>query len=179
MRRFVPGVLAGLAAAMLLAAPADAAPSNVTVRVEGDAATLLPRTQVMTDTQPVLVDGANACPGTSAGGALYKAVAGDLAGTWGSVGFELKTVKGETHDSATSSTYWSFWLNYTYASLGMCAQELQAGDDVLFVPDCFGAGCTRREPLRSPRARHRRAGATSRSSDRHLPWRPAGARPSR
>jgi hypothetical protein len=148
MKRFVPGALAGLAAAIVLAAPAAAAPGNVGVRVEGDGTTLLPRTQVTTDTQPVLVQGANSCPGTSAGGALYKAVAGDLAGTWGSVGFELKTVKGETHDSASSSSYWSFWLNYSYASLGMCAQELQAGDDVLFVPDCFGAGCTPASPLR-------------------------------
>ena len=82
---------------MLLAAPAVAAPSNVTVRVEGDAATLLPRTQVRTDTQPVLVDGANSCSGTSAGGALYKAVAGDVGGTFvQGVGFQFLTIKGET-----------------------------------------------------------------------------------
>jgi hypothetical protein len=148
MKRFVPGALAGFAAAIVLAAPAAATPSNVTVRVEGEAATLQPRTPVTTDSQPVLVEGARSCPGTSAGGALYKAVGGDLSGTWLSFGFDLKTIKGETHDSSTSSTYWSFWLNYSYASLGMCAQELQEGDDVLFVPDCFGAGCNPASPLR-------------------------------
>ena len=43
MKRLVPGALAGLAAAALLAAPALAGPT-VTVRVEGDGATLLERT---------------------------------------------------------------------------------------------------------------------------------------
>ena len=139
MKRFVPGALAGVAAAMLLASPALAAPANVKVRVEGDAATLLPRTQVATDTQPVLVEGANSCPGTSAGGALYKAVGGDLGGTWGSFGFELKRIKAETHDAATS-TYWAFWINYEYASMGVCGQPVQEGDDLLFMPECYAAG---------------------------------------
>jgi hypothetical protein len=151
MRRFVPGALAGLAVAMLLAAPAAAAPSNVTVRVEGEAATLLPRTQVATDTQPVLVDGANSCPGTSAGGALYKAVAGEVGGTWGGLGFQLKTIRGETHDEVTDpSLYWSFWVNYEFQNQGLCATELQEGDDVLLLVDCFSATgqCASRTPLR-------------------------------
>ena len=47
MRKIVPGALAGLVVAAALAAPAYAA--TVSVRVEGDAQTLLPRTVVTTD----------------------------------------------------------------------------------------------------------------------------------
>ena len=46
MRKIVPGALAGLVVAAVLAAPAYAA--TVSVRVEGDAQTLLPRTVVTT-----------------------------------------------------------------------------------------------------------------------------------
>src|SRR5918994_4924112 len=54
------GVLAGLVAAIALAAPALGAPANVTVRVEGESATVLPRSAVTTDTAPVLVQGDDA-----------------------------------------------------------------------------------------------------------------------
>ena len=151
MKRSVPGALAGIVVALALAAPALAAPSNVTVRVEGDGATLQPRTAVTTDTQPVLVEGANACSGTSAGGALYKAVGGAVGGTWGGFGFQLLTIKGETHDDVTDpSLYWSFWVNYEFQNQGLCATELQEGDDVLMLVDCFSATaqCAARTPLR-------------------------------
>jgi hypothetical protein len=151
MKKVVPGALAGLIAAALLAAPALAAPANVTVRVEGQHQTLLPRTAVATDTRPVLVEGANACPGTSAGGALYKAVGGAVGGTWGGFGYQVKTVKGETHaDVADPSYYWSFWVNYEFQNQGMCATELQEGDDVIVLVDCFTStnACEPAQPLR-------------------------------
>jgi len=78
MKKISPGALAALLATALLAAPASAA--DVTVRVEGEAQTLVPRTAVATDATPVLVEGSNACAGTSAGGALHKSVAGELGG---------------------------------------------------------------------------------------------------
>lgn len=153
MKKFVPGALAGLVTAALLAAPALAAPANVTVRVEGQDATVVPRTAVTTTTQPVLSDGVNSCPGTTAGGALHTAVAGDLGGTWGGFGFELKRVKSETQTSAPGADparYWSFWVNYEYQNQGFCAAELQAGDDVLVFADCFSmtAKCSSLTPLR-------------------------------
>jgi hypothetical protein len=104
MKKIVPGGIAGLLAAAVLAAPAPAAPANVTVRVEGESQTLLPRTAVATTTDPVLGDGTNSCPGTSAGGALYRAVGGDLGGTWlPGLGFQVKTIKGETQDAPAGS----------------------------------------------------------------------------
>jgi len=154
MKKISPGALAALIASAVLAAPAAAgSPANVTVRVEGATQTLLPRSAVTTDTAPVLVEGANACPGTSAGGALYKAVAGDLGGSWGAFGFLLKTIKGETHDDpfpADPAQYWSFWVNYRFQDQGICATELQEGDDVLLFVDCFSQtnACASQVPLR-------------------------------
>jgi len=153
MKSITAGALAGLAVAVALAAPALAAPANVTVRVEGEGQTLLPRTAVATDANPVLADGANACPGTSAGGALFKSVSGELAGTWGGFGYQLLTIKGETHDDpfpADPALYWSFWVNYEFQNAGLCGTEVQEGDDVLLLVDCFSTtgACAPRTPLR-------------------------------
>lgn len=153
MKKIPPGALAALIAAALCAAPASAAPSNVTVRVEGASQTVVPRTAVTTDGTPVLVQGSNSCSGTSAGGALYKAVAGDLGGTWGAFGFLLERVRGETQTAPPNSDpapFWSFWVNYRYQDQGICAAELQEGDDVLVFADCFSATnkCASLTPLR-------------------------------
>ncbi len=149
MRKLVPGAVAGLVASALLVTPAFAAPANVTVRVEGDAQTLVPRTAVTTTTAPVGKPGQATCSGTSALGALDQATGGDWTGTYdaGFSTYTLATVKGELHDGATS-TYWAFWLNDSYAALSVCAQELQEGDRVLIVPDCFAPGCVEASPLR-------------------------------
>ncbi len=149
MKTSVPGLLAGLVATAALAAPALAAPANVTVRVEGDAATLVPRTAVTTTPAPVGKPGSPTCSGTSALGALDRATGGDWTGTYdpGFATYTLVAVKGETHDTATSS-YWSFWINDTYSSTSVCGQELQEGDSVLLVPDCYAATCTPVSPLR-------------------------------
>ena len=153
MYKTLAGTVAGLAVALVCAAPALAAPSNVTVRVEGESQTLLPATRVTTDTNPVLVEGGDSCSGTSAGGALVNATGGDVGGEWGGFGFQLLTVKGETHDEpfpADPSHYWSFWVNYTYQDVGMCSAELQDGDEVLLFVDCFSstAKCQPTTPLR-------------------------------
>ena len=147
-------VVAALVASGLVTAPAHAAgPANVTVRVEGEAQTLVPRSAVTTDTTPVLVEGSNACSGTSAGGALYKSVAGDIGGTWGGFGFLLERVKGETRTAPPNSDpapFWSFWVNYRYQDQGLCATELQEGDEVLVFADCFSTTnkCSSLTPLR-------------------------------
>ena len=154
MKKIPPGAFAALLATMLLAAPpALAGPAHVTVRVEGATQTLVPRSAVTTDTTPVLVDGGNSCSGTSAGGALYKAVAGDLGGSWGDFGFLLERVKGETQTAPPSSDpapFWSFWVNYQSQNQGLCATELQEGDDVLVFADCFSrtGKCSGLTPLR-------------------------------
>ena len=140
--------LAGLAAGLVLlaAAPSALAASSV-IRVEGTGDTLLPRTAVTTSPGTFTKDGdpAHACSSTSAGGALETATAGGWSGRWASFGdYEIQTIKGERHASNAgdaSGTYWSFWLNYKYATTGACGTQMQDGDDVLFFPSCFGAGC--------------------------------------
>jgi hypothetical protein len=125
------GVLAGMVAAVALAAPALGAPANVTVRVEGTNATLVPETAVLTTTTPVERDG-HSCPGTSALGAIDAATGGDWSGTWfDGLGWSVDAVRGESY---AYPNYLDFWINATYASTGLCGTELQAGDDVVLVP---------------------------------------------
>ncbi len=156
MRKVSTGALAALLASALIAAPAGAAaPANVTVRVEGATQTLLPRSAVATTTAAVVKDGTNSCSGTSALGALDRAVGGDWAGYWGGPGFgyAVETIKGETHNDpfpADPAQYWSFWVNYRYQDQGLCGTELQEGDDVLMFVDCFSQtnACSSQTPLR-------------------------------
>jgi hypothetical protein len=149
MKKISPGALAALLVAALLAAPALAAPGRVAVRIEGDAQTLLPRTVVTTTDGPVGKPGQPSCDGTSALGALDRATGGDWAGPYddGFQTYSLETLKGETHAASTSS-YWAFWINYSYANAGVCGQPVQQGDDLLFVPECYATGCTPASPLR-------------------------------
>jgi hypothetical protein len=118
------------------AVPALAAPSTVTVRVEGDAVTRVARTTVTTNTTPVSKDGdpSHSCPGTSGIGALELATGGDWSGSWSGPGFGyfVQTIKGETHSG--SPDFWSFWVNYRLPDVGACSYELQPGDEVLFFP---------------------------------------------
>jgi hypothetical protein len=153
MHKLFTGLLAGLA--LLVAAPGSAFAAGVAVRIEGAGDTLVPRTAVTTAPGTFTKDGnaAHACSGTSAGGALEQATAGDWSGRWASFGdYEVQTIKGERHASNagdTGGTYWSFWLNYRYSSTGACSTPLQEGDDLLFFPGCFGDGCAKDpSPLR-------------------------------
>ena len=126
-------VIAGMVAGLLvLAAPAAAAPANVTVRVEGATTTQVLATRVLTTTAPVARAGHD-CSGTSAGGALDRATAGDWdAGYFDGLGHFVKTIKGETPGG---DDYWSVWINHKSATIGACAFELQEGDDVLYFVD--------------------------------------------
>jgi hypothetical protein len=131
--------LAGLALAMLAllvpAAVASAAPSTVTLRVEGGTTTLLPRTAVTTTTTPVIKDGdpTHSCTGTSAAGALQTALGAAWTGTWfAGLGYTVDTVGGETPSAADPSNFFSFWINNHLSQLGICGTELQTADQVLF-----------------------------------------------
>jgi hypothetical protein len=147
-------VVAALVASGLVVAPAAVAgPANVTVRVEGEAQTLVPRSAVRTAEQRVAEQGSDSCSGTSALGALSQAVAGDFGGSWSGFGFLLERIGGETQTAppgADPARFWSFWVNYRYQNQGVCATELQEGDDVLFFADCFSSTqqCESLSPLR-------------------------------
>ena len=150
MHKFLSGLLAGVA--LLFAAPSALA-ADVNVRVEGAPDTLVPKTAVTTQAGSFSKDGdpAHTCSSSSAGGALDRATGGDWGARWGAFGYEIQTIKGERHASEAgdpSGTYWSFWVNYRPASEGACTLQAQTGDDVLFFPSCFGAGCVEPTPLR-------------------------------
>jgi hypothetical protein len=143
--------VAGLAAGIAFCLPATAVAADVSVRVEGAADTLVPRTQVSTPAGPVSKDGTNSCAGSSAAGALEAATGGDWAGTWsGSFGYSVDRIRSESYpfSSAPSGSYWSFWINHRPAQTGICGATLSTGDEVLFFPDCYGAGCVNPAPLK-------------------------------
>ena len=133
-------ILAGGAVLAALAHPALAAgPADVTVRVEGAATTLVPRTAVRTDAAAINKDGnpAHTCSGTGAAGALEKATGGDWSGPWfDGLGYSVQRIKGESH-IFPAPEYFSLWINFRATSEGVCGvtTELQQGDDVLFFVD--------------------------------------------
>ncbi len=134
-----------LLATAVLAAPSALAgtPATVTVRVltptgDGNYESLTPITQVTTTTAEVTKDG-GACSGTSAGGALELATKGDWEGQWVSEfnDYEVVGIDGVSHSFEGPPPYWSFWLNNSEATKGICEAELESGDQVLFFPRCY------------------------------------------
>lgn len=132
LSRRIIGSLAGALVAASLMAPVALAgsPAHVSVRVEAPGRTLADTT-LLTTTAAVQPDGAHACSGTSAGGALWQAV-GRWSGTWyASFGdYTVDAIDG-VRGAADGSSYWAFWLNGVVSSKGVCGSELQAGDKVL------------------------------------------------
>jgi hypothetical protein len=122
----------GLAAviAVLAATPALAAPT-VTVRVEGQSATLLPPTTVTLGPDPVhLSDGD--CAGDTAAAALDKATGGN----WERKMFS-STILGETH-GFPNPDYWAEWVSNKYGN-GLCNDHLNDGDELLMLVDVADA----------------------------------------
>jgi hypothetical protein len=129
--------LAALAAGLAAASPAIAAPADGSVRIEGVADTLVPRTQLRTTTAPVVKDGVHACSGTSAAGALELATGGRWTGTWfHPFGYSVEQILGESH-VFPEPDYFALWINNRAAQEGICgaSSELQSGDEVLFFVD--------------------------------------------
>ncbi|MDX6648320.1 MAG: hypothetical protein QOJ97_271 [Solirubrobacteraceae bacterium] len=121
---------AALAVAFLVlslgAVPAVAAPGpTVTVRIEGENDTLLPRTAVTTSTDPVPGSG---CAGTSVAGAIEVATGGN----WDRQSF-TQTILSETHAFANND-YWAEWLNNKSGG-GICSDMLAPGDEVVMLVD--------------------------------------------
>jgi len=131
-RRIIAALVGALAATSLAAPVAHAgAPARVSVRVEAPDRTLVDTT-LTTRRAAVTPDGANACPGTSAGGALWRATNGAWSGTWyASFGdYTVDAIAG-VRAPADFSAYWAFWLDGKMATTGVCGTELQNGDRVL------------------------------------------------
>jgi hypothetical protein len=138
MRTRIACLMAGLIVIAFGTAPALAAgPAGVTVRVEGIDRTLVEEVRLTTSTNPVNKSGkeGESCSGTSVAGALEQATGGDWAGTYSKDYSEyfVNAIKGEAH--AGDPDYWTFWVNHKAAQTGICASELQEGDEVLFFID--------------------------------------------
>jgi hypothetical protein len=134
----VPVLVGTLSTVIVLAvvgvAPALAGPT-VTVRIEGESATLLPLTSV-TLSAPEPVSG---CPANSANAAINLAVE-SVKGSWdhgdeeGSKGDFTETILGETHIFEQNETTWDVWIDDKWGG-GICEDLLSEGDEVLMVAD--------------------------------------------
>lgn len=132
-RRIIGSIVGALAATSLLAPVASAAaPARVDVRAEAPGKTLLDTTVTTTRTKVVKDgDAAHTCSGTSAAGALERATAGKWTGTWfDGLGYAVESIRG-VKAPADFSAYWTLWVNGRASTTGLCATELQAGDEVL------------------------------------------------
>ncbi len=138
MKLRVSTAVAGAIAALGLvgAAPALAAGTTVSVRVEGVAKTLLAARTVTTPASgSITKDGAPAgsCPATNAAGALNVATHGSWGGKYSSgQGIFVNTILGET-DLYTAGHYWELFVDNRVASEGVCDQKLTAGEQLLFA----------------------------------------------
>jgi hypothetical protein len=130
-RTFSLALCASFVVLASLAASALAGPT-VTVRVEGESATLLPATSV-TLGAPEPVSG---CAANSAAAAINLAVGGnwDHGEALGAGGDFTQTLLGETHEFAHESDTWAEWVNYRWGG-GICTDLLSEGDEVLMVAD--------------------------------------------
>lgn len=122
--------LAGLLLAVLAVPVAHA---DVTVRVEGQSKTLLPRTAV---TQSAGTDAATTCPGDSASAAIERATNGN----WDRQPY-ITTILGESHDFSNSDAWgvWVFRGGLFKVSNGVCTERLAAGEELLVSFQVFGA----------------------------------------
>jgi hypothetical protein len=112
-----------LAVSAVVTATAFAGPT-VTVRVEGETATLLPATRVTLG----VPDPLNKCPAESVAAAINLATAGN----WDHKPF-TETILGETH-AFTHSDTWAEWVNNKWGG-GICNDLLHEGDEVLMIAD--------------------------------------------
>lgn len=125
----------GLLLALALAASASGA--TVSVRVEGQNATLLPRTTVTPPDRPLAQPDCGADSADSAANALDTAVNGN----WDHQEF-TSTILGETHNFSNSD-YWNFWAfrggRYVVTN-GICAEKLAAGEELLAAYQVYAGG---------------------------------------
>ncbi len=128
--------LAGLCAGIcLLAVVPSAGAVDVTLRVEGKAANLVPATAVTLPAADVLKDGQHPCARDSFGGALQSAVGNDGWGASYNAGFGayfLTSIKGF---APSGNDYFALWVNHQYTTRSVCDTGLQAGDDLLALVD--------------------------------------------
>ena len=122
----------GIAGLLFLSLAVPSAHADVTVRVEGEASTLLSRTSVA---QTAGAEPNTGCPGDSAAAALERATNGN----WDREAF-AQTILGETHQG-DDSDYWTVWVfrNGGFkVGNGLCTETLAAGEELLLANQVYG-----------------------------------------
>jgi len=122
-----------LAIAMCAALPVAALADEVTVRVEGEAESLLSETTVQ------IGDGSGTAhtwnnvgsmPHECADDTAYQAIELATEGEWDREEF-LTEVLGEEHTWFPNEEYWILYYDNEYATAGVCQKQLEDGDTVL------------------------------------------------
>lgn len=134
-RTTAAGAIAALA--LTAAAPAVAASTKASVRVEGVSRTLLAARTVTLPTSGSITKGGaprGSCPATKAAGALNVATKGNWGGAYSSSigGIEVDTILGET-DTYDKGHYWEIFVNDRVASAGICDLSVANGARLLFA----------------------------------------------
>jgi hypothetical protein len=121
-------------ALVMVPAALAAAPTNVTVQVQGQSKVLLASTKVTVGSGSITRGGAPAgkCPDDSAQGALNVATHGDWSGKWYSSYKEyfITAILGSSETG--KKYYWGLYVNGKATSKGACDVKLKAGDKILF-----------------------------------------------
>jgi hypothetical protein len=129
----------GGATLALIAAPAVANATRVTVRVEGKTKTLLAATTVSTKSGWITKDGvpAGKCSASSGLGALNVATHRRWAGRFSNSlnDYFIQTILGETDNGP--KYYWSIFVNNVSALTGGCGIKLHRGDRLLFAATIY------------------------------------------
>ena len=155
-------ILATLAVALSIvtigAPPAEAAPATVSVRIEGRSETLF-EGPILTDGHNVraigdtkapaagrrcngLNNGAHTTPGptpTAAGADAMALLDEGFDGDWYEEPFEdyFITQWGPDRQSVARLEYWGLVVNNVFTNIGGCQQQVDSGDEVLWVYDAF------------------------------------------
>ena len=152
MTNRIRGTHAVALAVFAIAAPAAAAdPVSVNLRVEGQSQTIFDG-PVTTDGHNVTTQtsGTHRCDGTNNGahptpGPTATAALDDGArlngftwdGEWFEQDFEDFAITRVAGDSATSTQFWGYAVNFKFASAGGCQTRVNQGDEVLWIFDAF------------------------------------------
>src|SRR3954453_22388574 len=157
MRMKIHRPLAGfLVVGALLASTAAANYTPLTLRVEGQTHTLLPRHHTMTLASTDLIDkdgkAADNCPGDRLIGALELATKGRWDGSYYSgLGYAVNSIRGEKSDG--QHDFWTILIDNKREQEGICESRPRRGDDVIFYRNGVTQPTGTLE-LRVPRAVH-------------------------
>ena len=132
MRVLFRGLSAVLVSLCVLAPPA-LADRTVTVRIEGESATLLPETTVTLPDAGSIPGADPECTWPEASGAIERGTNGN----WDRQSFTL-TILGETHDAVNTNESWFEWKNGKLGN-GICYDEVQNGDEILILAGTYNA----------------------------------------